>query len=341
MSLPIAGGGLETYDRIPQEILSWLIPDLVPRDELVLVAGASGVGKSTLFSSLISHVTGGRAFGSHALGPPGRALLYALEESAGGAPLERLACVGADLSRVVCGERIPGGRAAALPYLPDGLAALRDRIVQCRASLCVIDPLSSLLCGGVRFSESADVRSVLTPLQQLARDLGCTIMYTLNYRKSTTGDASNWVSGHKDLWNVPRHILALGRDPRQDGRYVLAVGKQTRGAPLPSLSYRICYEGTVAYMDVLGASSSTAHDLGCNIEDDLTRSARELARAYLRTVLTEGDERAARLLTECETAGFSRHTLDRAATDLGVRREFRAVQGERAWWWRAPEKWPE
>jgi len=42
--------------------------------------------------------------------------------------------------------------------------------------------------------------------------MGVTILFTLNYRNLLLR-ASNWVAGSKDWWNVPRHILAFGRDP--------------------------------------------------------------------------------------------------------------------------------
>jgi AAA domain len=340
-TLPIEGGGLATYAQIPEEELGWLVEELIPRNELVLLAGASGTGKSTFLARLAAHVTTNGNFAGQRHYAPGTVLLYALEECAGGAPLERLRAAGADLRRVVSGDRLPDMTSAPLPYLPDGMAAMRRRIADCRASLLIIDPITSLLGPGVTENDPQHVRGVLIPLQQLARDAGCTVVYTQNYKKATSGDASNWVSGHKNWWNVPRHVLCFGRDPRSPSQYILAVGKQSRGRPGLSRSYRISDRDGGGYFDLLGTSDSTAHDLGCDMDDALQRSARQLAREYLRSVLDTEDQRASRLLTECETAGFSRHTLDRAAADLGVQRKFRDAGGERGWWWMRPEKWPD
>jgi len=224
--------------------------------------------------------------------------------------------------------------------LPDALSQLRQRIVDTRAALVVIDPLTSLLARGVSPLDGQDVRSVVCPLQALARELGIVVLITLNNRKSTGGPASDWVSGSKEWWNVPRHILCMARDPKRPNHGIIAVGKQSRGGRRPSLSVRFDQENGVDQMVIVGDSDATARDLGREPEDDLGRSARELAQAYLRRCLDDGDERASRLLSESEAAGFSRHTLDRAAHDMGVRREFRSANGERAWWWCRPENWP-
>ena len=271
-TLPIAGGGLATFETIPDEPLEWLIPGLIPRGELVLCAGPSECGKSTFFASVIAHVTGACSFNGLDLLPPSRALLFALEESAGGAPKERLCSAGADLSRVASGDRLPDNRPAPLPYLPDMMPQLRQRVEGIRASLVIIDPLSSLLGPGFSVNDGQHVRSVLHPLQDLARSRGISVLYTLHYRKSTTGDASNWVSGHKDWWNVPRHILAFGRDPRQQDRYVLAVAKQSRGKKVQSLSYKISEVRGGAWFEPLGQTGTTARDLGCDLDDEITRS---------------------------------------------------------------------
>lgn len=339
--LPLAGGGLATYATLCPEPLEWILPGLIPRGELVLLAGPSECGKSTFISSVISYVTGGVSVLGAPFAAPSTSILYALEESATGAPLERLVAAGADLSRVVSGDRLPDGRTAPLPYLPDGLPALRRRIADCRASLVCLDPLTSMLVSGTNVNDGQHVRSVLVPLQELCRTMGLTVLFTLNYRKATTGDASNWVSGSKDWWNVPRHILAFGRDPGRSDRYVCAVGKQSRGKKRESISYRITEVRGGGWWEPLGASATTAHDLGCDLEDDLGRSARQLARDYLKQVLDGEDQKVSKLLLECQGAGFSVHTLERAAADLGVRKEFRATTTERAWWWCRPAMWPE
>lgn len=337
--LPIGGGGLATYATLSAEPLEWLLPGLVPRGELVLLAGPSECGKSTFIASVIAQVSGTTSVLGLPFTPASSSILYALEEDARGAPRERLIAAGADLSRVVSGDRLPDDRPAPIPYLPDGIGAFRQRIIDCRASLVAIDPLTSMLASGTNTNDGQHVRAVLVPLQEIARSMGVTILFTLNYRKSTTGDASNWVAGSKDWWNVPRHILAFGRDPGRTDRYVCAVGKQSRGRKRASICYRITEVRGGGWWEPLGDSITTAHDLGCDMEDELARSARQLARDYLRQVLTAEDCRVSKMLMECQGGGFSPHTLERAAADLGVRKEFRDTAGERAWWWMRPAKW--
>jgi hypothetical protein len=339
--LPIAGGGLATMAQVSPEPLEWLIDGLVPRNELTLIAGPSSCGKSTFLARLVAHCTTGGRWHRDDEHLPGHALIYPLEEAAGAAPLERLIAAEADLSRVAIGTRLTSGGAAQLPYLPDGMAQLAARARACRASIVVIDPLTSLLVNGFRTGDGQDVRRLLNPLQDMARELGIVILYTLHYRKSNQGDASNWVSGHKDWWNVPRHIVCMGRDPRRPDFGVMAIGKQGRGKPRRSLSYTIILRNGADYFEPGGETDTTATDLGVEPEDDLRRTARQLAAEYLRQVLATEDQRVARMLLECQGAGFSAHSLERAARDLGVQKVYRDVGGDRAWWWCRPEKWPD
>lgn len=315
---------------------TWLIAGLVPADELTLLVGPSGCGKSTLISSFVASLH--RQFLSPAgvVTVPRRALIYALEEDPAGEVLDRLEAAEAELGAVVDGTHLPDGGRAPLPYLPEKIAQLQQRVEACRASLLVIDPLTSLLGPGVSPVDPQHVRGVLTALADLARRCGCAVVVTCHHRKSTNGDPSNWISGSKEWWNVPSHILAAGPDPSVVGRYVLTHAKQRRGRPLPSRSYEIRDQEGAGRIQWLGESALAAADLHEQLEDSVDRSCREEARQWLRTLLATEEVRADRLLTQARSVGISDKTLRRAKADLGVVSEVRGAGIDPHWVWLLP-----
>lgn len=329
-----------TGDRLVRRPLEWLIPGQIPMGRLTLLVGDTGVGKSTYLASLIAYVTAGVVMAGAGGRPLSRVLHYVAEEDVEGETLDRVEAAGADLSRWVIGDRLPDGRPAPPPHLPDRLAVLEERLVACRATLLILDPLTSYLSPGISVLDGQHVRGVLEPLQALTMRLGISTCITLHNRKSKQGGCLDWIAGSREWSQVPRQILAFGRDPRGGDGYVIAVAKQSRGRPGPAIGYRIMDQGSGPRLVLGDTIGLTAQDLGVEMEDDLERDARGDAQAYLRDVLDVEEARADMILARCSQAGISPRTLARAKRDMGVTSHLIGAAGDRHWVWRRPEKWP-
>ncbi len=329
-----------TGDRLTRRPLEWLIPNLIPRNQLTLCVGDTGTGKSTFFAALAAMVTAGVRFADEDAMPLSRVLYYVNEEEVEGETADRMEAAGADLSRWIVGDQLHDGRPAPRPHLPDQLQQLDARIRQVRPALLIFDPLTSYLSPGINIMDGQHVRATLEGLLNLTRQHGLVTLFTLHNRKSREGGCLDWIAGSREWSQVPRMVLAFGADPRTTGSYVLAVAKFSRGAPIPSRSYRLEGHAGSARFVLTGRTETTAQEMGVDLDEPLKRKAKDLAKAYLRRTLDEGDAKVVTLTLECVQGGFSPSTLERAADELGVMKEHRVNGSDRAWWWCKPEAWP-
>ncbi len=115
-----ADGGLRlrrVADVEPRAV-SWLVPGLIPRRAVSLLAGVGGLGKSTLACGIAAGVSAGR------YGEPGDAIIVSYEDPTAEVLRPRLQAAGADLSRVHVVERDGLDAAVSLPGDLDSLAEL-------------------------------------------------------------------------------------------------------------------------------------------------------------------------------------------------------------------------
>jgi len=317
-----------TYASIQRQAQDWLIEGILPTADVVLVAGDTHSGKSTLFTSAAAHLSRGKSLVGGDDHGKLRSILYGREESASGAPLGRLQCENADLSYITAGDLRADGQPGPPLMLPDHERKLAERVELLRASLVVIDPLVSYMAPGLSAMDGSAVRAVLECLQAVARRTGACVATVAHLRKSREGTVWDWVSGTKEWVNVCRFVCTLGRDPRSAARRIIAMPKSPQGDGIPPTLYTLEKVPPGVQFRLGARAAIDADDMHGEPEDRVSRSAREQCRQYLRAMLA------------CKL-GLSVSTLRRAALDLGVTSHFVGSAGQQHWVWRRPEEWPE
>ena len=338
-TLPLEGRCVAPFAGLVETPLHWLVPAWIPRDDLTLIAGKRCCGKSSYISRVAAWASAGRCSWA-APPPPGNVLYYSPEERSTGALLGRARAAGCELTRLDNGLMQQPGRPPDRPILGVATKPLTDRLDVVRPTLLVFDSIKSFLPADMSLSDGPGVRAVLEWLQVIARSRRITILITLHLRKQKAEDELDTVSHSAEWTNVPRQVLMMGRDPRQRGRYILSVAKQAEGVATPPVYYRIKERVGWGYWDPMGEAPVSSADLAGEDEGPMERSRRDLARDYLRKVLTDEDMPSSQLREDCEQTGISWRTLSRAAADLGVTRRFATEDGHRRFYWCAPAEWP-
>lgn len=214
------------------------------------------------------------------------------------------------------------------PSIPDDLASIEAHLAATGALMLVIDPLMAYLGGDVNSHRDQDVRRALAPLAAMADRLRVAVLVIRHLNKSSGGPAIYRGGGSIGLAGAARIVLAVGTDPEDETRRVLAPVKANLSAPSPSLAYRLVEAPGAVRIEWLGASRVTAGQPLAVPADEDERSALDAATDFLSERLADGQPVEVKpLLREARDAGHSDKTIRRAAKRLGVNTHDRAGFG--------------
>lgn len=178
---------------VEPEPVRWLWPGRIPIGMLTLIAGDPGVGKSFLTCALAAAVSTGGGWPDEPddRRRPASVVIMNAEDTLANTIRPRLDAAGADVRRIhslTTVRRRDGTLAgfrlgADLPRLEEALDTLED------VQLLVVDPVSAYL-GGQDEHKNAEVREILTPLQQLAERRGVAVVLITHMNKGSGGKRS-------------------------------------------------------------------------------------------------------------------------------------------------------
>jgi putative DNA primase/helicase len=319
---------LVPLNDIPEEPVSWVFPNRIPRKAVTTLDGDPGQAKSTLTYDVIARVTRGRPMPNcTGASPPAGAVILGAEDALGNTVRPRLQAAGADLRRVYVYDR---RRFADRPLvLPDDLGVIEVAAGEVGARLVVIDPFTAFLAGPANSDRA--VRAAIGPLVGLAERLDLAVLLLRHLSKGGGSNPLYRGLGSIGVVAAARSALLAAPDPNADDphQHVLAQVKTNLSAA-PTLAYRTVKRGDVVTVEWLGESPSTAPDLTGGRADHsvLTEGA-----YVLYSLLADGPVWAADVYKLAGKAGVTRRTVERAKALLGVRsKKVGSGRGSR-WYW--------
>ncbi|MGA8574242.1 MAG: AAA family ATPase [Candidatus Cybelea sp.] len=221
--------------EVESKPIRWLMRGRIPRDELTLLDGDGGIGKTTVATDIIGAVTSVRALPDGSRRGPWPCIIVA-EENRRDHLKEMLKAAGADLP--ICFFLTADDSTF---QIPDHISQLREFVQETNAQLVYIDSLFNHF--GTRAGtplnpdRPIDARCALTPLVELAHE-GLTIVATRHWTKTAQG-AKHRGFGSADVTNVARSVLSFAPHPSSEGTYVIAVAKPGLSQTVDALTYAI------------------------------------------------------------------------------------------------------
>ena len=167
--------------------------------------------------------------------------------------------------------------------------------------LVIIDPISNYL-GSAEINKEQELRRVLTPLLNVARDADCAVLTIAHFNKQMGADAIHKTGGAVGLVGIQRMAWAFAKNPDDpDARLMLRI-KGNISADSKGLGYRTAgkeitiqgQQSTQPFVEWLGASSETADNVLQLSNDPEARSARNISN-WLREFLQHGEQPASRV----------------------------------------------
>lgn len=313
--------------------IDWLWYGRIALGKLTVIAGHAGLGKSFLTCDIAARVSAGLPWPDEVGAcPQGDVLVLNAEDDPGDTIRPRLDAAGADVRRVHFIDGVDGMTAGEIdPFdLARDSRILREHIEQTPGvKLVTIDPVTAYV-GQVDDHRNSEVRGLLRPLAELARDTGVAIVIVTHLNKGA-GEAINRVIGSIAWGAAARAVWAVIRDPADADRRLFLNIKNNLGLETLGLAYRIAPpsdgEGLQAHV---GTPRIEWEDEPLKIRaDDImvgqpdaepatapAAPARSEAESFLREVLKDGPVPTKSVQAEARAAGIKWATVRRAKDAL-------------------------
>jgi archaellum biogenesis ATPase FlaH len=244
--------GTSTYSTPLSEIetqhINWLWENRIPQGKITLLEGDPGMGKSLLAIDIAAHVSTGRPMPGDSTGKTGSVILIAPEDGAADTIKPRVAAAGGDLTRIHILNTIEcldinDVKKLKLYQKPFSLAKnlfdLEQTIIQTKAMLVVLDPLTAVLGHNIDSSRDQGIREIFTPLALLAESTNCAFLIVRHLKKATSDNLLYRGAGAIGIIAAARTCLTIFYDPADEKKRVLAVTKSNLTEPPKNLSYQV------------------------------------------------------------------------------------------------------
>jgi hypothetical protein len=189
---------------------------------------------------------------------------------------------------------------------------------------------------GADANNDQKVRSVLTPLGEIAAQTGAAIVMVRHLTKGGGKSALHRGGGSMGIMGAARSAMLFARDPDDATLRVLASTKSNLGPIAPSI--RFAFKSTssgVATIDYIGTAKQNADALLATSNEPEKRTQLTEAIDVLRDALAHGPIAVPDMQEMMREAGLSWATARRAQVQLGIVSEKAGFSG--GWQWRLPE----
>ena len=221
--------------------VDWLWPGRFARGKFGLIAGMPDMGKGQIAAFITAVVTAALDLPcDEGNAPQGNVIWFNAEDGARDTVKPRLIAAGANTTHVhlVKGVRIDGE--GKMFSLVTDLHLLRKAILRIgNVVLVIIDPVSAYLGVGKVDSRSAtDVRSILTPLKELAEELHIAVIGIAHFnKKDDIKSALLRVSDSIAYVAAARHVYAVLDDPEDKDSKLFVKAKNNLAKDTKALRY--------------------------------------------------------------------------------------------------------
>lgn len=356
--------------------IEWLWYPYIPRGELTLLDGDPGVGKSTLWVELIRAILAGDGLPFGYISPPepsseqqrwlsedpdrfmlpdsdARVLILSAEDDPGKVLRPKLDVARikrSHLNRIKVLEGIVGNDGQVGGFNleePRHVAALDREIAAFKASIVIIDPLSSHLGGKSDTNQDAKVRSLIDPLAKIAQRNNCTVLAVRHLTKSARDKSIYRGQGNIAFSAGARSILLAGRNPNDPARrsFGLTHIKSNYDAHGPALGYEL----ESVEVPQLGPDQHRARIRWTGVDENLTANQllapesdakpRDKAKDFLKAFLANGPQDQKEIIAAAAERDISEATLKRAKKTLGVESQRAGVRGKDGTWRKGESRW--
>lgn len=223
---------IKTLDEFVEQDVQWLIRGYIPKEQITLMCGTGGTGKTSVWVSLVASLSAGERtlfdgdIDQSFIPPrePQRIMFFSGEDTIEHVIKKRLHAQHANMKNIVT-VSIDDSRFDKVRF---GSKFLERLIAKYRPTLCVFDPLQSFIDPRVKMSDRNAMRQSMRCLIEWGKKYGTTFLIVMHTNKLLNVWGRNRMADSADLWDIARCVLMVG-DTEDDGIKYLSHEKNNYG----------------------------------------------------------------------------------------------------------------
>ncbi|MDO5476899.1 MAG: AAA family ATPase [Eubacteriales bacterium] len=238
---------------IEEKTAEWLIPGWIPKQQITLLSGDGGSGKTSIWCDLAAKISAGKTTMMDKCcsdREPQRVLFFSSEDSADTVLKKKLRNAGAKMENIFTLD-ISNERFNDVVFEERGL--LESLIKQYHPALCIFDPIQQFIPGNVKMAERNAMRRCLAPLNRFSELYGATFVIACHTNKRQGASGRTRLADSADLWDIARSVIMLGETGTGSTRY-MSHEKNSYAVTQPTILYKltesgVCFSGTTQKKD--------------------------------------------------------------------------------------------
>jgi hypothetical protein len=311
-------------DVTPQPV-EWVWSDRLALGKLTLLGGDPDLGKSQISIDAAARITTGTHWPNGARARLGSAIFICSEDDTADTIAPRLEAAGADLTRVHVFHSMAGGKRKTFS-LQDDLERLARAIHRIGdVSLVTLDAITSYMGAKIDSHRTTDVRAVLEPVGDFAKEHGVSILAITHPPKAAHGNALHAFTGSLAFVAAARLAFFVTSEAETNRRLLLSV-KNNIGPLAPGLGYSIATKtitnGIIApnvVWDDAPVDLTANQAMAAAAEAIRDGGSMHDAKQFLREILANGSVAVKEVEDAAEGNLIRKRTLDRARRELGIK----------------------
>ena len=224
---------IPTLDDFPEKDVQWLVRGYIPREQITLLCGTGGTGKTSIWVSLLASLSSGSRTLFDGTAPdsfiqkqdPMRVMFFSGEDTVEHVIKKRLHAQKATMRNIVT-VSMDDERFRKIRF---GSTYLEKLIEKYRPAVCVFDPLQSFLDEKVDMAKRNSMRQNMQYLIEWGKKYGTTFLIVVHTNKLQNAWGRNRIADSADLWDIARCVLMVGETDDPAVKY-LSHEKSNYGA---------------------------------------------------------------------------------------------------------------
>lgn len=296
----------------------WLIPFYIPKNQITVLGGTGGSGKTTLECEIVAAITTGRQsvltrdlVPEEFISEPENVLFLSGEDDISTILKKRLRLAGADLLHVYS---IPIG-SDLFPNVKINSDTLEEIIKEIRPSLIIFDPIQMFIPDYVKLSERNAVRQHLATLIRYGQLYDVTSLLICHTNKQSNVYGLKRIADSKDFSDAARSVMLVGYAEGSKQHYITHE-KNNYGIQQQTILFDINDNGII----YRGRTSKSDRDFITEVAPQKAAPAREEAKEIIIQTLKDHNGKMESLALDAvvKELGVSEKTLSRAKRELKI-----------------------